>query len=296
MAIHLKLWDKLMDPTGILICNFLFLNLGMSILQFPFSASSSFATRWLYGHTGCQLYAAAGFFFGIGVIISLGLIILEGFLIIYGIAPFPRSKLHSLMMIGISWVFTLLFVIPPYMDLFGRFGLEPGGTSCTIDYWHGNFRNYNYFVLFLVIFAYILPITTMLIMFLKSVQRIQTAEATKRWSVTFTEHQTAVTKVSGLLFLVQVGCWTPYAVLCLWTIILPPESLNVHYTLLPSVCCKLAPAFNALIVWWNIPRVLAGYFYIKSGETGPSPPQIFDYRLEMDQDQEEGETLTPPSG
>ena len=95
-------------------------------------------TRWLYGHTGCQLYAAAGFFFGIGVIISLGLIILEGFLIIYGkymrrwmqfafystihfsgIAPFPRSKLHSLMMIGISWVFTLLFVIPPYMDLFG---------------------------------------------------------------------------------------------------------------------------------------------------------------------------------
>ena len=84
-----------------------------------------------------------------------------------------------------------------------------------------------------------------LVMFLKSVQRIQTAEATKRWSVTFTEHQTAVTKVSGLLFLVQVGCWTPYAVLCLWTIILPPESLNVHYTLLPSVCCKvgLGPVF-----------------------------------------------------
>ena len=115
-------------------------------------------------------------------------------------------------------------------------------------------------------------------MFLKSVQQIQVTEATKRWSVTFTEHQTAVTKVSGLLFLVQVGCWTPYAVLCLWTIILPPESLNVHYTLLPSVCCKvlidlllfihytiqpvkiriiiiqLAPVFNAMIVWWNIPR------------------------------------------
>ena len=127
-------------------------------------------------------------------------------------------------------------------------------------------------------------------MFLKSVQQIQVSEATKRWSVTFTEHQTAVTKVCGLLFLVQVGCWTPYAVLCLWTIILPPESLNVHYTLLPSVCCKvlidsllfihytlihytiyiqytmqpdqmiiiiiqLAPVFNALIVWWNIPRL-----------------------------------------
>ena len=113
-------------------------------------------------------------------------------------------------------------------------------------------------------------------MFLKSVKQIQVEEATKRWSVTFTKHQAAMTKVCGLLFLVQVFCWSPYAVLCLWTTVLPPETLNVHYTLLPSVCCKvwrafmsiikyqgpgitvlifqLAPALNALIVWWNIPR------------------------------------------
>ena len=82
-------------------------------------------------------------------------------------------------MILISWMFTSLFVIPPYMDIFGmlrmihildicssklsegRFGLEPGGTSCTIDYWHGNFRNYNYYVLYLVILAYMLPISAM---------------------------------------------------------------------------------------------------------------------------------------
>ena len=36
-----------------------------------------------------------------------------------GLAPFPRSKLQSLLMVGISWVFTLLFVVPPYMDVFG---------------------------------------------------------------------------------------------------------------------------------------------------------------------------------
>ena len=33
---------------GIFIFNFLFLNLGMSILQFPFSSSSSLATRFVY--------------------------------------------------------------------------------------------------------------------------------------------------------------------------------------------------------------------------------------------------------
>ena len=39
---------------------------------------------WLYGDFGCQLYAAAGFFLGIGVIFSLGLIILDGYIVIFG--------------------------------------------------------------------------------------------------------------------------------------------------------------------------------------------------------------------
>ena len=58
-------------------------------------------------------------------------------------------------------ILTLLANIIKKFYWVGRFGLEPGGTSCTIDYWHGNLRNYNYYVLFLVIFAYIIPITAM---------------------------------------------------------------------------------------------------------------------------------------
>ena len=78
-----------------------------------------------------------------------------------------------------------------------------------------------------------------LILFLKSVKQIQEKEAAQRWSITFTEHQAAMTKTCGLLFLVQISCWTPWAVLCLWTIILPPETLNIYYTLLPAVACKV---------------------------------------------------------
>ena len=75
--------------------------------------------------------------------------------------------------------------------------MEPSGTSCTIDYWHGNFRNYHNYVIFLVIFAYMLPISIMyapfmltvtcivylvfrLFMFLRSVTQIQTKGATLR--------------------------------------------------------------------------------------------------------------------
>jgi hypothetical protein len=36
--------------------------------------------RWLYGELGCQLYATAGMFLGIGIIFSLGLLILDRYL------------------------------------------------------------------------------------------------------------------------------------------------------------------------------------------------------------------------
>ena len=88
-------------------------------------------------------------------------------------------------------------------------------------------------------------------MFLKSVSQIQEKESHARWSITFTEHQAAVTKVCGLLFLVQISCWTPYSVLCLWTTILPPETLNVYFTLIPSIACKVSKIttlFNCRIV------------------------------------------------
>ena len=38
---------------------------------------------WLYGDFGCQLYAAVGFYFGIGVIFSLGLIILDSYVLTF---------------------------------------------------------------------------------------------------------------------------------------------------------------------------------------------------------------------
>ena len=78
-----------------------------------------------------------------------------------GLAPQPRLLSYSLILIVCAWLLVLIFVVPPLLDIFGRYGLEPSGTSCTIDYWHGNYRNYHNYVIFLVIFAYLLPISGM---------------------------------------------------------------------------------------------------------------------------------------
>ena len=43
------------------------------------------------------------------------------------------------------------------MGILGRMGLEPAGTMCTIDYWHGNFKNYRTYMVILILIGFIIP-------------------------------------------------------------------------------------------------------------------------------------------
>ena len=117
LLVHKNLAKHLLDPFGILMVNFLVSNLGVVLLQVPFSAISSYAGRqvtyylytlidwffaypfksmsnpstciifihfsisfifrWVFGDFGCQLYASVGFIFGLGSIFSFFLMISE---------------------------------------------------------------------------------------------------------------------------------------------------------------------------------------------------------------------------
>ena len=54
-----------------------------------------------------------------------------------------------------------LCTAPPAMGVMGRFGMEPCGTMCTIDYWHGNFRHYNLYMFTLTVLGFVVPIGLM---------------------------------------------------------------------------------------------------------------------------------------
>ena len=140
-----------------------------------------FHPSWLFGEFGCQLYAFVGFYIGIGVIFSLGLVIVDVYLftrgklqiyvasdsvlgiptIISGPVTLPGVPSQSWIMLTISWHLVFLFSVPPLLGVFGRYGLEPSGSSCTIDYWHGDFRSYKKFILYVMVFAYLIPVSVM---------------------------------------------------------------------------------------------------------------------------------------
>ncbi|GFY67528.1 visual pigment-like receptor peropsin [Trichonephila inaurata madagascariensis] len=71
----------LITPTSLLLINLAVSDLGLILLGFPFSATSSFAGRWLFGEGGCQWYAFMGFLFGSAHIGTLALLALDRYLI-----------------------------------------------------------------------------------------------------------------------------------------------------------------------------------------------------------------------
>ena len=56
----------------------------------------------------------------------------------------------------------------------------------------------------------------------------------------------SILQVSTLLFVAQITCWTPHAVLVLWTLVFPPHSLNIYLTLVPSICCKVCRVHHSI--------------------------------------------------
>ena len=125
--VHKTLSRYLIDPSGLLLINFLVANLMVVALQIPFSATSSFLGKWIFGNIGCQLYAALGFVTGISSIFSLFLLVLEFYLYTektrlsstyFQKSAKDRGFLHLKWIFG-QWILALLLTGPPLMGTLG---------------------------------------------------------------------------------------------------------------------------------------------------------------------------------
>ena len=149
--VHKTLSRYLIDPSGLLLINFLVANLMVVALQIPFSATSSFLGQWIFGDIGCQLYAAVGFVSGISSIFSLFLLVLEFYFYTektrLSSTYFQRSAkdrgfLH-LKWIFAQWILALLLTGPPLMGTLGTVFENHPKMS------HMNFRNFWHFPIIL---------------------------------------------------------------------------------------------------------------------------------------------------
>jgi len=273
LSTNLRCRRAMWDPSGIVQINFIVTNLLLSILQYPFFAASSFAGRWLFGDGGCQMYAAVGFAFGIGSVHSFGLIILDLYLMTSSNWLREKSTLqrgrYYFLFIFLQWQVSLLAIAPALYGAMGRFYYEPFKTACTVDFWHRGYKNYPTYIVGLTIFVYVIPLVTMLAMLLKSVQSLKKIESTNPGKSSSKD----VLQFAGQARFCGVGMvltclWMPYAILCLYTVIFDPSTLNVYLTYAPSLIAKCAPFLNGICLQIFIPRQGKAIKYLKRQTTG----------------------------
>ncbi|XP_013917868.1 PREDICTED: opsin-5 [Thamnophis sirtalis] len=66
-----------LKPAEIMTVNLAVCDLGISVAGKPFSIIAFFSHRWIFGWSGCRWYGWAGFFFGIGSLITMTAVSLD---------------------------------------------------------------------------------------------------------------------------------------------------------------------------------------------------------------------------
>ncbi|GIY46039.1 hypothetical protein CEXT_287461 [Caerostris extrusa] len=64
--------------------------------------------------------------------------------------------------------------------------------------------------------------------------------------------------MSFILIIAFLVAWTPYAVLCLWTIFDSPRTVPPFLTLIPPLFAKASTVFNPIIYYLSNPKLRAG--------------------------------------
>ncbi|XP_059213931.1 opsin 4xa [Centropristis striata] len=243
--------------------NFFIMNLAisdflMAITQSPIFFVNSLYKGWIFGETGCKMYAFCGALFGITSMINLLAISLDRYIVITKPLQAIRwtSKKRTCFVIALVWLYSLAWSLAP---LLGWSSYIPEGlmTSCTWDYVTSTPANKSY-TLMLCCFVFFIPLGIIsycyLCMFL-AIRRASRDVEKLGYQVrksTLIQQQSIKTewklaKIAFVVIIVFVLSWSPYACVTLiaWAgygSILTPYSKAV-----PAVIAKASAIYNPFI-------------------------------------------------
>ncbi|KAL2087728.1 hypothetical protein ACEWY4_016556 [Coilia grayii] len=230
----------------------------MAITQSPIFFINCLYKEWVFGETGCKIYAFCGALFGIASMINLLAISIDRYIVIT--KPLQAiqwtSKRRTLLIILVVWLYSLAWSLAP---LLGWSSYIPEGlmTSCTWDYVTSSPSNKSY-TLMLCCFVFFIPLAIILYCYLfmflaiRSTGRDLERLGSHRMKSALDQQQSIKTewklaKVAFVVIIVFVLSWSPYACVTLiaWAghgSILTPYSKTV-----PAVIAKASAIYNPFI-------------------------------------------------
>ncbi|KAM8829038.1 opsin 4xa isoform 2-T3 [Spinachia spinachia] len=249
---------KLRTPPNLFIMNLAVSDFLMAITQSPIFFVNSLYKGWIFGETGCKIYAFCGALFGITSMINLLAISLDRYIVITKPLQAIRwtSRRRTCLSIALVWLYSLAWSLAP---LLGWSSYIPEGlmTSCTWDYVTSTPANKSY-TLMLCCFVFFIPLGIIsycyLCMFLAIRQASRDVEKLgyQVRKSTLIQQQSIKTewklaKIAFVVIIVFVLSWSPYACVTLiawagYASILSPYSKAV-----PAVIAKASAIYNPFI-------------------------------------------------
>ncbi|XP_035990359.1 opsin 4xa isoform X1 [Fundulus heteroclitus] len=249
---------KLRTPPNFFIMNLAISDFLMAITQSPIFFVNSLYKGWIFGETGCKIYAFCGALFGITSMINLLAISIDRYIVIT--KPLQSigwtSARRTCLIIALVWLYSLAWSLAP---LLGWSSYIPEGlmTSCTWDYVTSTPANKSY-TLMLCCFVFFIPLGIIsycyLCMFLAIRHASRDVEqlGSQVRKSTLVQQQSIRTewklaKIAFVVIIVFVLSWSPYACVTLIAWAGYANILNPYSKAVPAVIAKASAIYNPFI-------------------------------------------------
>ncbi|MGH0138135.1 UNVERIFIED_CONTAM: hypothetical protein FKN15_065180 [Acipenser sinensis] len=252
---------KRLKPPELMAVNLAVCDFGYSLLGAPLLIYSSFSHAWWFGWRGCRWYGVQGFVFGIGSLLTTMLISIDRCLKICSIryGQWVEQR-HVALLVLLVWIYTTAWAILPFLG-FGSYGPEPFGISCTIDWWKiASSPLDRLYVILIMVFCFGVPVLTIILCYLKIIWEVRSSSRSlaeiSASDVTASDKEMRLTKIAAVICSSFLLAWTPYVIVSLYSMLLPPPpaplssalpSLSVLPALFAKSHCMLNPFIYQLM-------------------------------------------------
>ncbi|XP_012722095.2 opsin-5-like [Fundulus heteroclitus] len=242
-----------MKPPELLSVNLAVTDLGAAVTMYPLAVASAWSHHWLGGDVSCIYYGLAGFFFGIASIMNLTVLAIVRFVVSLNLHS-PREKIswNKVKLLCLwTWLYALIWALFPILG-WGRYGPEPFGLSCSLAWGQMKHEGFS-FVISLFSMNLLMPSVIIIGCYLGIAIRLY---FTYKNSMN-NKHVPNIVKLHRRLLIIAVlisigfvGCWAPYGLVSLWSVLNDSSKIPPEVSLLPCMFAKSSTVYNPLIYYF----------------------------------------------
>lgn len=249
---------KLRNLPNYFIMNLAVSDFLMAFTQSPIFFINSLYKEWVFGETGCKMYAFCGALFGIASMVNLLAISIDRYLVIT--KPLRSvnwsSKRRTALAILLVWAYSLAWSLAP---LLGWSSYIPEGlmTSCTWDYVTYSVSNRSY-TMMLCCFVFFIPLAIIFYCYLHMFWAIRkTSREVERLGTqvrkcTLIQQKSIrsewkLAKIAFVVIVVYVLSWSPYACVTLISWAGYSNILSPYSKAVPAIIAKASTIYNPFI-------------------------------------------------